>query len=124
MVNEIKPFSEDISTGSNDHLRAQDEDWKLPQSSLTIDSATEKKSSYQILKENKIPLTKEERKIVMDRKAVWHHGPHGEKTPAVWKSKNSKGEIIYVTNTHRAWNQAPTLLGAIGRYHKFIKGTA
>ena len=83
-----------------------------------------KKSSFQVLEENKIPLTDEERDICLKEKAVWHHGPNGEETPAVWKGKNSKGEIVYVTNTHRAYNTATTLKGAIKRYHDFIKSTA
>ena len=105
----LKPFSEEISVGNN---FSESQDFK------------EKKSSFQVLKENRIPLTEEERDIVMKRKAVWHHGPHGEATPAVWKAKDSKGNIVYVTSTHRAWNKASTLLGAIERYHKFIKTTA
>ena len=119
-MKEIKPFSANISTGS-DHLEMQQDSSIVKSTHLDFSTP---KSSFQVLKENRMPLTEEERKIVMDKEAVWHHGLHGEKTPAVWKSKNSKGEIIYITNTHRAWNQAPTLLGAIGRYHKFIKGTA
>ncbi len=102
----IRPFSETIDSGKD----------------LTM--MKEPKASFQILKENRIPLTSEERKIVMKRKAVWHHGPHGEETPAVWKSKDSHGNIIYVTATHRAWNSSKTLLGCINRYHKFIKSTA
>ena len=83
-----------------------------------------RRSSFQILKENKIPLTKEERNKVMKARAAWHHGPHGEPTPAVWKSKDSSGKIKYVTNTYRAYNTAPTLRGAISRFHNFIKSTA
>lgn len=84
----------------------------------------ERKSEFEVLKKNKVPLTDEERKEVMTAKAIWHHGPDGAPSPAVWKSKNSKGETIYVTDTHRAYNTAKTLKGAITRYHKFIKGTA
>lgn len=84
-----------------------------------------KKSKFKKLQDNKVPLTDEERAEVMKRKAVWHHGLNGEATPAVWKSKNKKtGEVTYVTHTHRAYNTAKTLKGAIGRYHDFIKGTA
>lgn len=84
-----------------------------------------KKSKFEKLKDDKIPLTDEERKKVMDAKAVWHHGPNGEETPAVWKSKNKKtGKVTYICHTHRAYNTAPTLKGAISRFHKFIKGTA
>ena len=61
----------------------------------------------------------------MKAKAVWHNGPHGEEQAAVWKSVNKNtGKTTYVTNTHRAYNTASTLRGAIGRFHKFIKGTA
>ena len=84
----------------------------------------ERKSSFEILQKNKVPLTAEEREEVMTKKAVWHHGPHGEETPAVWKSKGRNGKFTYVTNTHRAYNKAPTLKGAIARYHNFIKITA
>ena len=91
---------------------------------MKIYRLAKRKSSMEVLKENKIPLTKEERAKVMKAKAVWHHGPNGEETPAVWKSKNSKGEITYVTNTHRAYQTAPTVEGAIGKYHSFIKSTA
>lgn len=82
------------------------------------------KSEFQKLKDNKVRLTPEERKQCMSKKAVWHFNG-GSPSPAVWKSKDPKtGKTTYVTNTHRAYNTAPTLKGAIGRYHKFIKGTA
>lgn len=85
----------------------------------------EKQSVYQKLEKNKVDLEPEERKLVMDRKAVWHHGPNGGPTPAVWKSVDPKtGKTTYITNTHRAMNTAPSLKGAIGKYHRFIKGTA
>jgi hypothetical protein len=71
-----------------------------------------------------VPLTPEERKRVMDADATWLFGPGGTPSPAVWKSRNAKGDVTYVTNTHRAYNTAPTLKGAIGRYHKFIKSTS
>ena len=81
-------------------------------------------SLYKTLKTNKVPLTPEERSLVMERKAVWHHGPHGEETSAVWKSIDKNGKVTYITNTHRAMNSTSTLKGAIARYHNFIKGTA
>ena len=83
-----------------------------------------KRSAMAVLKKNRVPLSDEERSIVMKRKAVWHHGPKGQETPAVWKSKDSKGKAVYVTNTHRAYNKANTLRGAISRFHNFIKSTA
>lgn len=88
------------------------------------DLLTEKaKSKYKKLQDNKVQLDPEERKECLKRKAVWHY--HGqEESPAVWKSKNKDGKMTYVTATHRAYNTAPTLKGAIARFHKFIKGTA
>lgn len=79
---------------------------------------------FKTLKKNEVPLSDVEREEVMKREAVWHHGKNGEATPAVWKSVNEDGEATFVTATHRAYNTAPTLKGAIGRYHDFIKGTA
>lgn len=81
-------------------------------------------SEFEALEKNKVPLTSEEEQEVMNKRAVWNHGPNGEEVPAVWKSVNKKGKTTYVTNTHRAFNTSPSLKGAIGRYHKFIKGTA
>jgi predicted nucleotidyltransferase len=74
------------------------------------------------LKDNRKPLTDEERKVVMDAGAVWHHGPNGEETPAIWKSI-VKGKTWYVTNTHRCYQAKPTLKGAIKAF-QFIETTA
>lgn len=81
------------------------------------------KSEYE-LRDNKIALTKEERQEVTDANVVWYRGTNGEETPVVWKSKDSKGKIVYVCNTHRAYNTAPTLKGVIGKFHRSIKVTA
>jgi len=80
-------------------------------------------NEYESLKKHRKPLTSEEREECLKAKAVWHHGPKGEATPAVWKS-NNKNKTTYVTNTHRAWNKATSLTGAIKKYHDFIKGTS
>ncbi len=85
---------------------------------------TSERSEFKKLQKNKVALTSEERGKVMARKAVWHHGPNGEETPAVWKSINKAGKVTFICHTHRAYNTAPTLEGAISKYHKFIKGTA
>jgi hypothetical protein len=83
-----------------------------------------KKTKFKDLKKNQVPLTPEERAEVMKRKAVWHYNG-GSPSPAVWKSVDKKtGEVTYVTHTHRAFNTAPTVKGAIGRFHSFIKSTA
>ena len=46
------------------------------------------------LQKNKIALTDEERKKVMDAGATWNHGPNGEETPAVWKGKDKKDNAM------------------------------
>jgi len=84
----------------------------------------QRENKMEVLKNNKVPLTDDERSECMKSKAVWHHGPNGEETPAVWKSKNKDGSFTYITNTHRAYQAEDSLKGAIGKYHKFIKGTA
>jgi len=82
-----------------------------------------KAPEFETLEKNKKPLTDEERKEVMDADAIWNHGPNGEPSPAVWKAEVN-GKMWFVTATHRAYNTAPSLRGAIGRYHDFIKGTS
>ena len=84
--------------------------------------SSSKGPKMETLKKNKVALTEEERKEVMDRGAVWHHGPNGEESPAVWKAE-VKGETWYVCNTHRAYQCKPTLKGAINSY-KFIETTS
>lgn len=78
---------------------------------------------FKTLKKHKVDLEPDERSEVMKRKAVWHFSHLKSATPAVWKSVVG-GKTWYVTNTHRAYNSTPTLKGAIGRYHAFIKSTA
>lgn len=86
---------------------------------------TEKKrSEFEILKKNKIALTPEEREQAMTAKAVWHPGNHDKPVCAIWKSKRANGDVVFGCNTHRAYNVAPTLKGAIHKFHSFIKGTA
>jgi hypothetical protein len=80
-------------------------------------------SPFKTLKNNKVALTPEERKECMDKKAVWRFNGSNP-SPAVWKSIDKNGKVTYVTNSGRAYNTAPTLKGAIGRFHKFIKSTA
>ena len=81
-------------------------------------------SEIEQLKTNKVPLSTEEREMVMSSKAIWHHGPKGAPSPAVWKSVCPKSKkVTYVTNTHRAYNTASTCKSCIEKYHSFIKKT-
>lgn len=91
------------------------------------------KSELQKLKDNKVPLTDEERKEVFKKDAVWHSGSSidpntGEKVQkvsAVWKSKNPKtGDITYISNTHRLYNTAKSLGAIINKYHNIVKDSA
>ena len=79
--------------------------------------------SFKRMKQYQVDLSPEERAQVMKAKAVWHFNPKGNATPAVWKSI-VKGVTYFTTNTHRAYQTRPTLQGAIGIYHSFIKSTA
>jgi len=87
-----------------------------------IVESNKKEPDMDVLKKNRKSLSKEERKEVMSRGAVWHHGPKGEETPAVWKSIVN-GKEWFVCNTHRAYQCKPTLKGAINSYD-FIETTA
>lgn len=75
------------------------------------------------LKKNKVKITDEERNQIMKAKAVWHHGPNGEETPAVWKSVVD-GKTWYVTNTHRCYAAKKTLKAAINAYHRTVEPSA
>lgn len=89
----------------------------------TLESLSEAKSpKMKALKDNRVELEPSERKEVMRRKAVWHHGSGGKESPAVWKSV-VRGKTYYVCNTHRAAAVKPTLKGAI-RAFDFIKTTS
>lgn len=80
---------------------------------------------FSALQANKEPLTDEERQKVMDAGAVWHRGNHkGKPSAAVWKSRDSQGNPVYVTHTHRAFAAEKTLAAAIRKFHTFIKDTA
>lgn len=84
----------------------------------------EKQNEFQRLQANKVALSPQERQVTFDHKAVWHHGPGGTASSAIKKSVDKNGKVTFYTHTHRAFNKANTLKGAIKRFHDFIKGTA
>ena len=79
--------------------------------------------NYTTLEKNKTLLDGDERQKAMDAGAVWHNGPKGKETCAIWKGKDSKGQIWYVCNTHRCYKTAKTLAGAIKNFD-YVKTTA
>ena len=88
-----------------------------------MESISEAKApKMKALKDNRVELDDAERKEVMRRGAVWHHGKGGKPTPAVWKAE-IRGKTYYVCNTHRAAAVKPTLKGAI-RAFDFIETTS
>ena len=94
----------------------------MKQELLKIASKIARGPEYNTLRKNQVPLTEAEKKEAMRAKAVWHHGPNGKESCAVWKSVVN-GKEYYCCNTHRAMNTAPTLKGAIKNFD-FIKTTA
>jgi len=90
--------------------------------SFTESISEAKSPKMKALKDNRVELDDAERKEVMRRGAVWHHGKDGKPTPAVWKSE-VRGKTYYVCNTHRAAAVKPTLKGAI-RAFDFIETTS
>jgi len=116
----LPPMNENISTSTPPTIKKFDESRCVTEClmrGLILESPEMK-----TLKKGRRQLSDEERKIVMDADATWHHGPKGEETPAVWKSV-VKGKTWYVCNTHRAMQVKPTLKGAIQAF-KFIKTTS
>jgi hypothetical protein len=88
---------------------------------LTEDDKSKRR--WKNLKDNRMNLEPEEREKVLKAGAVWHHGPKGEPTTGVWKSKDKAGNTKYICNTHRACAIKDTLSAAITAF-KFIKTTA
>ena len=88
-----------------------------------LESVCESKGpKFDTLKKNKKPLTPEEREEVMKAGAVWHHGPDGKASPAIWKSVVG-GKTWFSCHTHRCYQVRPTLKSAIKAFD-YVKTTA
>lgn len=72
------------------------------------------------LKDHQVKLTDDERSKVMAAKAVWHHGPGGESSPAIKKAV-VRGKTYYFSNTHRCYQIATTLKKAISDFFKTVE---
>lgn len=81
-------------------------------------------SEFKKLQKNKKPLSKEEAEECLAADCVWHFGNKDKPSPAVWKSVNKNGKTTYVTNTHRCYQTAPTLKGAMKKFFDVVKDTA
>lgn len=89
---------------------------------VIVDVLLEAGPRINTLKNNRRPLSAEERALVMSKGAVWHHGEKGKESPAVWKAVVGN-KTYYICNTHRAAQVKPTLKAAI-RAFDFIKTTS
>jgi YHS domain-containing protein len=78
---------------------------------------------YDTLEKNKVNLTDEERKKVMDAKAVWNFGPKGAPSPAI-KKAIIDGKTYYYCATHRCYQSAKTLDAAINKFFKTVEPSA
>ncbi len=81
-------------------------------------------TDFKALKKNKIKLTDDERDQAMKAGAVWHPSNHPKSVCAIWKSKTAGGKTVFGCNTHRVYQTAPTLKGAIKKFHDVVKDSA
>jgi hypothetical protein len=75
---------------------------------------------FDILEKGKINLTDDERERVMIAKAVWHFGSNGKPSPAI-KKAIVRGKTYYYCNTHRCYQSAKTLDGAIKKFFDVVE---
>ena len=96
--------------------------WGVSAKDVAEDLEESKGPGIKTLKDNRTELEPAERRKVMAAGAVWHQGPGGKETPAVWKSV-VKGKTWYCCNTHRCYQARRNLAAAINSF-KFVKTTA
>jgi hypothetical protein len=75
---------------------------------------------FDTLEKSKVNLTDGERDRVMKAKAVWHFGSNGKPSPAI-KKAIIRGKIYYYCNTHRCYQSAKTLSGAIKKFFDIVE---
>lgn len=75
---------------------------------------------FDTLEKNKVKLTDEERDRAIKAKAVWHFCQNHKPSPAIKKSV-VRGETYYYCNTHRCYQSAKTLSGAIKKFFDVVE---
>lgn len=75
---------------------------------------------FDTLEKSKVELTDTEREQVMKAKAVWHFSPAGKPSPAI-KKAIVRGKTYYYCNTHRCYQSAKTLAGAIDKFFDVVE---
>lgn len=73
-------------------------------------------SEFQTLKKNKKPLEGKEKEMAIKAGACWNSG-----SSAIFKTKDSKGNTYYFSNTHRAYAKDKTLKAAINSFLKVVE---
>ena len=75
---------------------------------------------FDTLEKSKVKLTDSEREQTIKAKAIWHHGPAGKPSPAIKKAV-IRGRTYYYCNTHRCYQSAPTIAGAIKKFFDVVE---
>jgi hypothetical protein len=74
------------------------------------------------LKRNRRPLSPSEKREAMAAGCVWHTGPGGKTSCAIWRSVRG-GKSVFVSNTSRCYRVSDTLKDAIKEF-EFVRSTS
>ena len=87
---------------------------------MRLSLLSESGPQFDTLEKNKVKLTDDERERTLKAKAVWSFGPGGKPSPAIKKAV-VHGETYYYCNTHRCYQSAATLAGAIKKFFDVVE---